>query len=204
MSKIKENNLSGDILCNDLIRHILNMRRDLMLNDKYKNNKIKLISEFNMINNVITNFNDKTEYDKVMTGDYHYEDYKTDYINDYITENILNDYYINKISYNQIKEIITDALEEGFYFYEVNAICEADNVLSQFTDTTISKNNPEGSIPYINEFISDYDYDLTDFFENNRKTIYLMLKKILYNYKSDNDIIKNILNHKDYYELMEL
>ena len=184
--------LSGDIFNDDIIRYILKLRREIMRDDKIKNDKIKLLTEFNMINNMIINYDDKCD-DNEKTDYYNYKDYENDVLNFLINDDYniiyegLNDYYINKITYNDFKNILNECIYDGLYFYKTCSIIDTDNIISEFY-----------------KMINIYDDDLLTFFKNNEKNLHQILKKILYNKKSEDDPVRQILNKKDYDELCEM
>ena len=170
------NMTSTNYLPCDLFKMILNMRSYEMKNDKYKSNYNKVINEINMINVMI-----------IKDGDYN---------ND-------NDKYDN-YNYNDFKNEIIEAVDEGLYFYDVNKTCIIDDlsyIYLIYNDLHPHHKYHDKAVydKHFKTYFNDYDDDLNNFFINNEKVIFNILRKVL-NYR-DNDFIdeiKKILNVKDY------
>ena len=188
----------------DLFKMILNMRSYEMKNDKYKSNYNKVINEINMINAIIIKDGDFNLSDNDKYDNYNYNDFKGDILDDYLRADFFNDYYENKISYDDFKNEIIQAVDQGLYFYDVNKTCIIDDlsyIYLIYNDLHPHHKYQNKAVydKHFKTYFNDYDDDLNNFFINNEKVIFNILKKVL-NYR-DNDFIdeiRNILNVKDY------
>ena len=191
LSEIREIKMSF-YLTDDIFKKIMLKRRELMRDDLYKHNYNKVMKELLQIDNIISHYisydNDDDFHEK-----YRYKHFKNDFMKEdyYDLFKSVNDYYENKISYDDFKEATYNALEEGFYFYD-----DAVNLSSRiifFYDNYVKQ------YQHIEPSVLNSSQVLISVYKKNKHNIYLIMKK-LFQYRRDNDIddMRKIFSCKDY------
>ena len=176
------NNMTDFLPC-DIFKMILNMRTEAMRDDKYKNNYNKVINEINMINAIIIK-DDDNERDN--NYHYDYDDFKSDIFNDFLDDDLLDNYYQNKISYDELRNHIIDGCDEGFFCYETTFNCKCDDItyLYMCYNNTHPNHNYHNNESFNNNkhfkyYFNDYDDDLHKTYLLNKDKIYKIILKIL-------------------------
>ena len=191
LSEIREIKMSF-YLTDDIFKKIMLKRRELMRDDLYKHNYNKVMTELLQIDNIISHYisydNDDDFHEK-----YRYKHFKNDFMKEdyYDLFKSVNDYYENKISYDDFKEATYNALEEGFYFYD-----DAVNLSSRiifFYDNYVKQ------YQHIEPSVLNSSQVLISVYKKNKHNIYLIIKKLL-QYRRDDDIddMRKIFSCKDY------
>jgi len=172
-------------LTDDIFKKIMLKRRELMRDDLYKHNYNKVMTELLNINKIISRYDCDNKY--------RYNDFKNDVMKEdyYDLFKSVNDYYENKITYDDFKDLTYNALEEGFYFYD-DAVNMSSHIISYYDK-------------YINQFhhiepsIFKTSDDLISVYKKNKHNIYLIIKKLIqYRYDDDIDDMRKIFSCKDY------
>ena len=185
LSEIREIKMSF-YLTDDIFKKIMLKRRELMRDDLYKHNYNKVMTELLNVDKIIKRY--ITYYDKNRYNDFKNDVMKEDY---YDLFKSVNDYYENKISYDDFKEATYNALEEGFYFYD-----DAVNLSSRiifFYDNYVKQ------YQHIEPSVLNSSQVLISVYKKNKHNIYLIIKKLL-QYRRDDDIddMRKIFSCKDY------
>ena len=191
LSEIREIKMSF-YLTDDIFKKIMLKRRELMRDDLYKHNYNKVMTELLNVDKIISHYisydNDDDFHEK-----YRYKHFKNDFMKEdyYNLFKSVNDYYENKISYDDFKEATYNALEEGFYFYD-----DAVNLSSRiifFYDNYVKQ------YQHIEPSVLNSSQVLISVYKKNKHNIYLIIKKLL-QYRRDDDIddMRKIFSCKDY------